>query len=491
MKRPNVLLIMTDQHRFDSLGCYGNEQIETPNIDWIASEGTVFKNAYTPSPSCVPARACLLTGQNTWNVGILGMGGGQGPMGIGFEHTLPGELAKSGYHTKGIGKMHFYPQRSLNGFHDTIIDESGRVEDKGFVSDYKQWFEKNKTGDYDISDHGLGWNAWGARPYHGPEFLHPTNWTVNESLRYLRDRDRSMPFFLKMSFARPHSPYDALPYYFDLYMKKDLPEPYIGNWANMHDVSEDGAYHDAWRGVKKKEEINRARAGYYGSINHIDQQIARVLMELRNEGTFDETLIIFTSDHGDMLGDHHLWRKTYAYEGSAHIPMIIKLPKSMDDEQRLKEVAEPVTLQDIMPTILDTLGLEIPETVDGKSLLNVIKGKETNWRQYVHGEHCTCYSEEQEMQYLTDGVYKYIWLPRLGTEQLFYIEDDKSEENDLAQDEAYQDVLLTWRKRLVNILEKRNCGLTQGDELICQKGKPYMVSPKYQERLEKSSYKWL
>ncbi len=294
-----------------------------------------------------------------------------------------------------------------------------------------------------------------------------------------------------MSFARPHSPYDALPYYFDLYMKKDLPEPYIGNWANMHDVSEDGAYHDAWRGVKKKEEINRARAGYYGSINHIDQQIARVLMELRNEGTFDETLIIFTSDHGDMLGDHHLWRKTYAYEGSAHIPMIIKLPKSMDDEQRLKEVAEPVTLQDIMPTILETLGLDIPETVDGKSLLNVIKGKNENWRQYVHGEHCTCYSEEQEMQYLTDGVYKYIWLPRLGIEQLFYIEDDKSEENDLAQDEAYQDVLLTWRKRLVNILEKRNCGLTQGDELICQKGKPYMVSPKYQERLEKSSYKWL
>jgi len=116
MNKPNILLIMTDQHRFDCLGCYGNEQIETPNIDWIASKGTIFNNAYTPSPSCIPARASLMTGQDTWNTGILGMGKGQGPMGIGFQHTLPGELAKAGYHTKGIGKMHFFPQRSLNGF---------------------------------------------------------------------------------------------------------------------------------------------------------------------------------------------------------------------------------------------------------------------------------------------------------------------------------------------------------------------------------------
>ena len=103
---------------------------------------------------------------NQWNTGILGMGAGQGPMGVGFEYTLPGELAKAGYHTQGIGKMHFFPQRALNGFHNTILDESGRVEDSEFVSDYKRWFDANKGGDYDIIDHGIHWNSWGARPYH-------------------------------------------------------------------------------------------------------------------------------------------------------------------------------------------------------------------------------------------------------------------------------------------------------------------------------------
>src|SRR5690625_2073945 len=119
---------MTDQQRFDTLGCYGNDVIETPNLDWIASQGTVFKNAYTPSPSCVPARASLLSGMKPWNTGILGMGSSQGPMGVNFPQTLPGELSKAGFHTQLVGKGHFYPQRSLNGFHNTVLDESGRAE---------------------------------------------------------------------------------------------------------------------------------------------------------------------------------------------------------------------------------------------------------------------------------------------------------------------------------------------------------------------------
>src|SRR5690625_3785521 len=102
---PNVLLIMTDQQRFDTLGCYGNAVIETPNLDWIASRGTAFDNAYTPSPSCIPARAALMTGMDPWETGILGMGRGQKPMGTGFAQTIPGELAKAGYHTQGVGKM--------------------------------------------------------------------------------------------------------------------------------------------------------------------------------------------------------------------------------------------------------------------------------------------------------------------------------------------------------------------------------------------------
>src|SRR5699024_1502965 len=127
----------------------------------------------------------------------------------------------------------------------------------------------NKTGDYDIIDHGVNWNSWQARPYHAPEFLHPTNWTVNKSIEFLKDRDPSKPFFLKMSFARPHSPYDALPYYFEKYLKRDLPSKVVGGWASIHDVYEDAHSPAAWQGVRSDEEIHRARAGYYGSIDHI------------------------------------------------------------------------------------------------------------------------------------------------------------------------------------------------------------------------------
>lgn len=211
MKRPNIVLIMTDQHRFDTLGCYGNTVIETPNLDSLAQEGTVFASAYSSTPSCVPARTSLLTGMDPWHTGILGTGKGQGKMGGNFKHTLPGELSKSGYCTLGVGKMNFNPQRALNGFHQTSLDESGRVESPGFVSDYAAWFERNKTGDYGSVDHGIDWNSWMSRPFHAPEFLHPVNWTINESIRLLEKRDPTAPFFLKTSFSRPHSPYDPVP----------------------------------------------------------------------------------------------------------------------------------------------------------------------------------------------------------------------------------------------------------------------------------------
>lgn len=478
--KPNILLIMTDQHRGDCLGCNGNSFIETPNIDFIASGGTTFLNAYSPSPSCVPARACLMTGMTPWNTGILGMGRGQKPMGTGFMHTIPGELSRAGYHTQGIGKMHFDPQRSLLGFHNTILDESGRVKDKGFVSDYMKWFEENKTGSYGMSDHAIDWNSWMARPYHAPEYLHPTNWTVNEAIGFLNRRDPEKPFFLKVSFARPHSPYDPPQHYYDLYIERDIPEPYIGDWASMHDDPVEAKNYAAWRGKRSKTETRRARAAYYGSITHIDSQIGRLLIHIRKSGLFENTIIIFTSDHGDMLGDHNLWRKTYAYEGSARIPMILRLPSSMG--KPLSNVnMTPVSLYDIMPTFLEAAGVPIPDTVEGISMIGMLKDNKSHIgsREYIHGEHSTCYSEEQEMQYMTDGKFKYIWFPRLGTEQLFNIAEDRSEKINLAGLTEYLPELSLWRKRMIKEMEPRGQGLVDENGLVCQAGKSPMVSPNY------------
>lgn len=474
--KPNILLIMTDQHRQDCLGCYGNPVIETPNLDWLASRGMVFRRAYTPSPSCIPARACLMTGMDPWHTGILGMGRGQGRMGI-YPVTLAGVLANCGYHTQGIGKMHFNPQRALNGFHHTVLDESGRVESPGFVSDYVRWYEQNAGPNCHFNEHGIDWNSWMARPYHTDEYLHPTNWTTREALSFLKRRDPTKPFFLKLSYARPHSPYDPPEHFFHLYDSKEISGPVVGEWASVH-AEADPTCPDAWRGKRSEAETMRARRAYYGSITHIDQQIGRVLMYLKNSGMLENTVIVFTSDHGDMLGDHNLWRKTYAYEGSAAIPLIVCLPSG---KAAGNSSDYPVLIQDIMPTILEAAGLPVPDSLDGKSLLGLIHGDSHACREYVHGEHSTCYSELQEMQYLTNGKVKYIWFPRTGQEQLFDLLRDPGECHDLAADAKNHKELLEWQGRLVAILEPRGLGLTDGDKLVCQAGREPIVSPHYRK----------
>src|SRR5690606_18922494 len=143
-------------------------------------------------------------------------------------------------------------------------------------------------------------------------------------------------------------------------------------------------------------------------IKFIDQQIGYVRRYLARTGQLGNTLIVCVYDHGDMMGDHHLRRKTYAYEGSAPIPFQVSLPCAWKEEVQERSEA-PVCLQDVMPTILDACGVEIPNTVDGKSVLPQMRGEKTQWREFVHGEHTASYSPDNAMQYLTDGNWKYIW----------------------------------------------------------------------------------
>jgi arylsulfatase A-like enzyme len=158
--RPNLLLIMTDQHRGDCLGCDGHPVLETPFLDDLAGKGTRFTAAYSAVPSCIPARATLMTGMDQWHTGVLGMGRSGSSMTTTYSHTLPGELAAAGYHTQGIGKMHFNPQRALLGFHNILLDESSREQTPRFKSDYRKWFEENKTERYGYHDHAVDWNSW-------------------------------------------------------------------------------------------------------------------------------------------------------------------------------------------------------------------------------------------------------------------------------------------------------------------------------------------
>lgn len=478
-RRPHLLLITTDQQRGDCLGCEGHPAVETPHVDQLAERGVRFRHAYSSVPSCTPARAAILTGMDPWHHGRLTMSGNDP---LEYPATLAAELAAAGYQAQLVGKAHHAPQRRLYGFHHLVLDESGR-RDPGFVSDYHAHFERAREGEYGDRDHALDWNSWMARPSHLPEHLHPTYWTATEGIRAVANRDPTQPHFLWLSFARPHSPYDAPRTYWDLYADHpDIPAPFVGDWAARYDRRV--ADVNAPRTHRSDRETRRARVGYYGSITFIDHQIGRFLYEYqrRDPEGLANTLILFASDHGDMLGDHHHWRKTYAYEGSARIPLVIQWPLAWAQEvPRGVRRDEPVELRDVMPTLLDAAGLDVPECVDGDSLLALARGqREGTWRAFVQGEHTQCYDDEHGMQYVTDGREKYIWFHHTGAEQFFDLAADPGECHDLAGTASAQARLDVWRRRLAQVDEGRGDPRGQDGRLVPQPGGALRLSPYYE-----------
>jgi arylsulfatase A-like enzyme len=468
---------MADQMRGDCLSADGHPVVETPHLDHLAATGSRFEHAYTAVPSCLPARSILMTGMNQWHTGVLGMGRGQGAIPNDFPHTLGGELVNAGYQTHLVGKGHFSGPRAYMGFQSRELDESGRLFRDGEQDGYRAWFEREAKRDITPDDHGVDWNSWIGRPWHTEEHLHPTAWTMSRAMEFIAHRDTNRPFFLNISFARPHSPYVPPAPYFDMYDRGDTPPPHVGEWSEMHDRSSDASSDasgdasnvNAWRGKLSAERIHRGRAGYYGEISFIDTQIGRLRNRLGryHPDVAANTWIIFLSDHGDMVGDHHLWRKTYAYEGSARIPFIVAPPPNQRGRVTQGVVDQPVEIMDIMPTILDAAGVDLPPTVDGKSVLPLMEGDSDGWREYVHGEHCTCYSPEQEMQYVTDGHKKLVWLPRLDRVQFFDLDADSGECTDLADDPNHADDVTLWSDRLVAELQARDCGWAQDGGLSC------------------------
>nr|MDO8113730.1 arylsulfatase [Candidatus Sigynarchaeota archaeon] len=450
MREPHIIFIMTDQHRFDALGCSGNAAIKTPNLDALASLGVLFTSAYSAVPSCTPSRACLLTGMSPWHHGMLGYG----RIAEHYRYEMPRMLEDLGYHALGVGKMHFHPQRALHGFHETVLDESSRSESPGFISDYRQWFKQVAPGK-DPDATGIGWNDNKARNYALDENMHPTRWTGDVAVQKIKEHDPVIPFFLKISFARPHSPYDAPKRLVDAYKLEDMPAPWIGSWCKRF-RKPDAIVNGHARGDFGVDFAREARRHYYGNVTFIDEQIGRVVAALKEKGMYDDSLILFTSDHGDMLGDHHHWRKTYGYEGSAHIPMILTWPAwykaAIARGSKLQSIVE---LRDVLPTFLFAAGGKVPGDMDGKSLLALVSEDKPAWREYIDMEHETAYDPRNYWMGLTDGKHKYIFFRPTGKEQFFDLERDPHEEHDLAKDKSRAQELALWRSRLAAHFQER------------------------------------
>lgn len=470
MKHTNILLMMCDQFRGDALSFKNHPDVKTPYLDTLSAQGASFDRAYSACPSCIPARAALFTGKSQENHGRVGYEDG---IDWNYEHMLAQELSNHGYQTQCIGKMHVHPARNLCGFnslklHDGYLGyyRSSTIPHHQHqeVSDDYLYYLKEKVGQHaDINASGPECNSWITHPWIYEERLHPTNWVVDESIRFLKTRDRRKPFFLMSSFVRPHQPFDAPASYFDMYKDKKLRAPAKGDWVDPSLNEQFGMIKDSIYGCNDEQLRHDAMAGYYACITHVDHQIGRLIASLQEDGSYDDTVIVFLSDHGELLFDNSLYRKVFPYEGSISIPVLIHVGKNIAKTTPLRSDTI-VELRDIMPTLLELANIDVPEGVDGFSLVPELLGKSRNDREYLHGEHS--FHSGLSNHYIVTKEDKFIWYSESGVEQYFNLNEDPREEHNAINDSIYQERVSYLRNILIKELKDREEGYSDGKSLI-------------------------
>jgi len=464
MTQPNIVFIHVDQWRGDCLSIDGHPVVHTPFLDRLALQGVRFSKAYVSVPSCIASRASLMTGLSPRNHGRVGY---QDGVEWNYPVTLAGEFSRAGYRTHAIGKLHVWPVRNKIGFesvelHDGplhIIPRYSRIHGTRHQDDYLTWLQK-ETGrpDADHFEHGVHCNSVVARPWPMEERLHPTNWLTTRSLAFLEEQHndpQQRPFFLYLSYHRPHPPYDPPAWALEQYLQAEMPDVPVGDWVGEFDDIDDGVHPAAARAVYRPDILRRARAGYYGSMTHIDHQINRFLETLEEFPFAKNTWVVFTSDHGELMGDHHFFRKSRPYEGSARVPLIFTGPR--DSGIAPGSVCPSVVeMRDIMPTLLEIAGLPVPGTLAGRSFLEHARGESQEpLRPWLHGEHAMG-TRFGTPHWLTDGREKYVWFSGNSHEQLFDLIRDPQELHDLAPESPQR--LEYWRRALATELAGREEG---------------------------------
>ncbi len=487
-QRKNVLLIVVDQWRGDTLPMLGHPVIKTPNIEALAGEGVTFSRHYTQAVPCGPGRASLLTGLYMMNHRAV-----QNTVPLDARHTnIALEVRKAGYDPALVGYTTTTPDPRVTSPHDPRFTVLGAdmegwrpvgswgmkmeayfswVASQGFAMPQDPWDIWRPEG---LEAHEVGATS---KPSRIPAELSDTVWFTDRGLDHLRGTQHK-PWFLHLGYYRPHPPFAAPAPYHEMYDPALCPSPIRAASAEA-EASQHPMLRHYIENIQRKNffqngqglgsemseaEVRQMRATYYGLITEIDTQLGRVFKFLKDTGQWDNTLIILTSDHGEQLGDHHLLGKIGYFDQSYHIPMIVRDPDASANGTRGSIVEKFTETIDTMPTILDWMGQPAPRACDGHSLLPFLReGKAPeNWRTEVHYEYDyrnIFYSKPQDalglemdacsLAVTQDERFKYVHFPALPP-LFFDLQQDPQQLRNVAGDPAYAPQMLRYAQKMLN-----------------------------------------
>jgi arylsulfatase A-like enzyme len=432
-ERPNFIFITTDQQRFDTIRAHGAQHMRTPHLDDMARRGISFMAAESTCPMCVPARTSILSGRSALSDGQTWMDMAS-PLTVEPDRTLPALLGQAGYHTQAIGKMHFWPLRARYGFDHMRLPH-----------DYMRARRRWQAGPESLR-HGLGQNEIYPALASVDQNETITAWTVDETIDFLETRDETAPFFCWTSFTKPHPPFDPPEPYYSMYRDVAIPEPVQGDWVAEHPLKTGHIYDERThpRDAYTADLIAASRRAYYGLISEIDFQLGRLFARINELGLRKNTWVIFTSDHGELLGDHGAFGKGVGNSQSCRVPCIIEPAWFTPDHWRGLSCHTPVMLEDVMPTILNLAGLPVPDAVEGQDLLAIADQKFPE--RMVDG--CWGRGDLADQHWITDGRYRYIYTTHGGHEHFFDEAEDPLDTRNLAEVSIQQSNIARLRDEL-------------------------------------------
>ena len=443
-RRPNILFLLTDDQRPDTVAALGNRQIATPNLDRLVGRGTSFTRAISPYPLCVPSRAEMLTGCSGFRNGVFP------PLSARLDEgltTLPAALRQSGYHTWFVGKWHIAGRPTARGY-----EQSRGLFAAGMDSAPKQ---RDALGREITGYHGFVFQDDQGRkfPERGIGLTGNISAAFADAAIALLETRPMGPFFLHVNFTAPHDPLIVPPGYAGKYRPADLSLP--PNYLPQHPFDH-GNFHgrdeQLWPWPRTKENVLVELAMYYAVISHLDEQVGRILEALDRTGQAENTIIVFASDHGLAIGSHGLRGKQNMYEHTINVPLILAGPGIPRGQRR----AAQVYLRELYPTLCELAGVEVPDTVEGHGFAAVVRGETPSIRDHAFGY----FADSQRM--IRGDRWKLIYYPQIERYQLFDLAQDPFELKDLSTDvaqtsriESLRKMLEAWQDRVGDPIRKK------------------------------------